>query len=158
MGWSRRRTLKKENERLRRAASDRTLDRQMLGGGSAGKRLSAVASGSALFGRFSESPGLPGARGSTARRGVMPHAVATTRAIWSRTGSSWPASKVVAAVAGSLRDAGWSVDDKRVERLGRLPPLGGLLTAAAPWPDRAACWRAMGSKDLLVNRSGGVSG
>jgi hypothetical protein len=52
----------------------------------------------------------------------MPHAVATTRAIWSRTGSGWPASKVVAAVAGSLRDAGWSVDDKRVERLWRLPP------------------------------------
>ena len=42
-----------------------------------------------------------------------------TRTAWSRTWSNWPANYGYRRIAALLRDAGWQVNDKRVERLWR---------------------------------------
>ncbi len=81
--------LEKENERLRRAVSDLTLDKQILkeaaGGNFQAPRAAASASIMSAAGSGSRSAGPAGCWGSTARPGAASRAAATTETAWSRT-------------------------------------------------------------------------
>ena len=81
--------LEKENERLRRAVSDLTLDKQILkeaaGGNFQAPRAGASASIMSATGSGFRSAGLAGCWGSTARPSAATRAAATTRTAWWRT-------------------------------------------------------------------------
>ena len=81
--------LEKENERLRRAVSDLTLDKQILKEAAWGTfqvpRAAAIASIMSATGSGSRSAGLAGCWGSTARRSGTCRAAVPTRSAWSRT-------------------------------------------------------------------------
>ncbi len=81
--------LEKENERLRRAVFDLTLDKQILkeaaGGNFYAPRAAANASIMSATGSGSRSAARAGCRGSTARPSAASRAAATTRIALSRT-------------------------------------------------------------------------
>ena len=81
--------LEKENERLRRAVSDLTLDKQILAEAARGNlrapRVVASASTMSVAGSGSLNGGPVGCWSSTARPSAGFPAATTTRAAWSRT-------------------------------------------------------------------------
>ena len=81
--------LEKENERLRRAVSDLTLDKQILNEAARGnfRALRAGASVSTMYATGSPSPSVErvGCWGSTVRVSAISHAGVVTRSGWSRT-------------------------------------------------------------------------
>ena len=81
--------LEKENERLRRAVSDLTLDKQILkeaaGGNFQAPRAAASASIMSAAGSGSRNAALAGCWGSIARPSAASRAAVTTRTAWSRT-------------------------------------------------------------------------
>ncbi len=96
--------LEKENERLRRAVSDLTLDKQILKEATRGNfrapRVAANASTMSVVGSGSRNVEPAGCRGSTARPSAVFRAGAPTRSVWSRTGSHGLAGMAATATGG----------------------------------------------------------
>ena len=124
--------LEKENGRLRWAVSDGSLDKQIPSAAARGNFWApgAVASVSIMFAPFSGSPSAGPAGSTGEHRSTQRHAsrgrgdedclVAAMIELARRYGRCG-----YRRIAALLRDAGWLVNDKRVERLWRLAsPVG----------------------------------